>query len=316
MSGSAPSSAVPAPRRRHGFTLVELLVVIAIIGILVALLLPAVQSAREAARRMQCSNNLKQLMLGVHNYHSTANLVPISYSDASWGDDRSGHGWYHGLLPFFELQSLQDIIAYGEPMNHPDNITVSTHVIKTLLCPSQDNGSGTLEGFMRDMGIARAVTNYKAVAGGNWAWGLNVVAQEGGRWGGDTNGLDHGNGMICRNTEQLDSNYTRFEDITDGLSSTLAIGESVARWADHSGWFNYNQSTATCGIPLNFQVGVIDMEAQWTDWPNNYSFHSQHPGGAFFASADGGVHYINDGIDINLYRALATIDGGEVAQLP
>jgi len=297
--------------RRRGFTLVELLVVIAIIGILVSLLLPAVQSAREAARRMECTNNLKQLMLGVHNYHSTFGQFPISYSNADWGPNRSGHSWFHGMLPFWEKQALADIIQYGEPVSNPDNVRVSITVIGTLMCPTNDNGNGTLPGMRRDAGIPRAVTNYKAVAGGNWAWGDQVVSQPNGRWAGNTNGLDFGNGFICRNTLQFEGNNTRIGDITDGTSNTLAMGETVARWCDHSWWFNYNGSTATCGIPLNYRKGLVDLEAEWLDWPRNYSFYSQHPGGANFALADGSVHFINDGIDLTLYRTLATIDGGE-----
>ncbi len=300
---------------RRGFTLVELLVVIAIIGVLVALLLPAVQSARGAARRTQCTNNLKQLMLGVHNYHNNFGQVPVSYSNADWGANRTGHSWFNGLLPFFEQQALYDIIRYGEPVSHPDNVTVSTTVMNVLLCPSNDNGNGKLPGMRRDADIPRAVTNYKAVAGANWQWGDHTVSQPNGRWAGSSDGLDHGNGFICRNILQIDANSTRFGDVTDGLSNTFAIGETVARWCDHSWWFNYNGSTATCAIPLNYRKGIVDLEAQWLDWPRNYSFFSQHSGGAHFAFADGSVRFINDSIDLTIYRNFATIDGEEVTTL-
>jgi hypothetical protein len=165
----------------------------------------------------------------------------------------------------------------------------------------------------------RAVNNYKAVAGANWNWGDHTgVKQAGGRWANDADGLNRGNGIICRNELNNTANITTFGDIKDGTSNTLAVGEAVPAWCNHTWWYWFNGTTATCGVPLNYRKGnpTVKLEAQLTDWGRNYSFFSQHPGGAYFALADGSARFVADNIDINVYRAGATINGGESLQLP
>src|SRR4051812_45822194 len=121
-----------SPRPRPAFTLVELLVVIAIIGVLVALLLPAVQAAREAARRMQCSNNLRQLGLALHNYHDVNQSFPMNYRPVLGGT----YSWMQAILPLIEQQSLYSQITVGGTVALSNNTMVANTVIKTFRCPS------------------------------------------------------------------------------------------------------------------------------------------------------------------------------------
>lgn len=161
--------------------------------------------------------------------------------------------------------------------------------------------------------VGGAITNYKACAGGNWGWGDFVVAQTNVNPATDYDGLDHGNGIICRNWDGLRPNCNA--DVKDGLSNTFALGEAVAGWCAWTDWRWSNGSTATCGIPLNYRAGTMDLRPVWYDWSRNYSFFSMHPSGGNFALCDGGVRYINDSIDINVYRGLATIAAGETVGL-
>ncbi len=323
-------------RKRQAFTLVELLVVIAIIGILIALLLPAVQAAREAARRAHCTNNAKQLVLAMHNYHDNFKMFPINYSNytvaaVNWGDARTSqaHSWMQLILPYIEQQPVHDQIRFDEPLSHPDNEAVSLTVIPAFLCPSDRHGDGTLPGRANLPGGSpdpsrRAINNYKACAGSNWAWGdaacRHVWPTD--RWPNDGNGLDRGNGIICRNYNGDSMAWTRISDISDGTSSTFAVGEAVPAWCTHTWWWWFNGATATCGIPLNYKSQAIltdpnaTLENRAWDWPNNYSFMSRHPGGANFALCDGSVTFVGDTIDIMVYRHLADIDDRVPVQAP
>ena len=159
-----------------------------------------------------------------------------------------------------------------------------------------------------------AYTNYKACAGGNWGWGDFIVSQPAGRFANNTDGLDHGNGIICRTWGPTIT--TKLRDITDGLSHTFAAGESIPYWCGWTEWGWTNGSTATCGVPLNYQVGLIDLHAVWDDFSRNYSFFSNHPAGAGFALCDGSVLFISNEIDLNLYRGLATISSDEIVSPP
>jgi prepilin-type N-terminal cleavage/methylation domain-containing protein/prepilin-type processing-associated H-X9-DG protein len=317
-------------RKGQAFTLVELLVVIAIIGILIALLLPAVQAAREAARRSQCSNNCKQLALAMHNYNDVHKTFPYNYSgNGQYNNTNTGKSWIVGVLPFIEQQPLYDQIDWGQPVgdsgNPTPNTAVGATVIDTLLCPSDDNDEG-LMGTRANVGGSWAVNNYKACAGGNWGWGDNPTCRFSwpkGRWPNSTNGLDQGNGIICRNSGNSRENVTKFSHIRDGTSNTFALGEAVPAWCTHTWWWWFNGATATCGIPLNYESNAIranpatvTLETQWGDWGNNYSFFSRHPGGANFGICDGSVTFVSDTIDILVYRHLANMDDREPVQVP
>lgn len=312
--------------KRRAFTLVELLVVIAIIGILVALLLPAIQAAREAARRTKCVNNLKQLGTALHNYHDTYQCFPINYGgNGQYNNTNTGKSWLIGILPFIEQQQLYSEIDFtvrigdnAAAANRTVNTGVAEQPVKPFLCPSDGDSSDGIMGGRANVGGTWGVNNYKAVAGGNWAWGDHNVSQLTGKWSGSNNGLDQGNGIICRNGPNSRENYTRMAQITDGTSVTLAIGEAVPSWCQHTWWWWFNGATATCGIPLNYRIGYGDGQLKaWTsDWGRNYSFFSRHPGGGQFTLADASTRFVSDTIDITLYRELATINGSESVQVP
>ena len=336
----------------RGFTLVELLVVIAIIGILVALLLPAIQAAREAGRRISCGNNVKQLVLGIHDYHDVHGTFPLSYgnlvsSPDPWNIASEAKSWMLGVLPFIEQKPLYDRVlwtdnpgaspplfadvgpgrgAAGFPNPQYPNSIVADTVIKSYLCPSDgDNGRGRLGSRANAGDVTRAVNNYKACAGSNW-W-HDPIGQDSTEdwqpapfpgWG---DGLDWGNGIICRNVNDFAQCYHGLEFVSDGTSNTFAVGEAVPAWCTHSWWYWFNGSTATCGIPLNHKRpevlnGTNSME-QWAwYWPHNYSFHSRHPAGAQFGLCDGSVRFINDTIDFRTYKRLSTAAGGRPATVP
>lgn len=204
------------------------------------------------------------------------------------------------------------------------NTQVAQRVVEAFLCPSDGtNRKGLMDG-RANVGGAWAVNNYKAVAGGNWDWGDHVdTYQQNAKFNHPNdnnghNGLDRGNGFICRNAGNLANNYINMSSIIDGTSNTFAVGEAVPSWCNHTWWYWFNGSTATCGIPLNYRKGrgAGFLAINYTDWNRNYSFFSMHPGGAQFTMGDASTRFVNDSIDINLYRFLATISGGEPAQAP
>jgi prepilin-type N-terminal cleavage/methylation domain-containing protein/prepilin-type processing-associated H-X9-DG protein len=320
-----------ARRRYAAFTLVELLVVIAIIGILIALLLPAVQAAREAARRAQCANNLKQLGLALHNYHTAFRIFPINWGEGSItdGENTVGHSWLTLILPQIEQGTLHEQIKMGAPLGYQDssgtrsydNKAVAMTAVPAFMCPS-DTHDGVLDNQALMPGVEVGVTNYKACAGNNWEGegpGTNdfEFSWPAGRNANDTDGLDHGNGFTCRGLTRPQP--TRIRDIRDGTSNTLAIGEAVPEWCSFSAWYWYHGATATCAIPMNYKKSgpsgkSLDRDENAGDWAYNYSFMSRHPTGVNFCLGDGSVRFVADEIDDEVYRALATIDGGEIPE--
>ncbi|MEX2175353.1 MAG: DUF1559 domain-containing protein [Pirellulaceae bacterium] len=350
-------------RRSLGFTLVELLVVIAIIGVLVALLLPAVQAAREAARRSSCSNNLKQLAIGCHNYHDTTNNFPMNYGitpgNAHWNDPvNAAHrstSWMVQILPFIEQKPLYDMIDFNfdvrlDPRNgtsvnnpnNPSNAFVARTIVPAYVCPSDgfnNRGRLALRRANRSSGNPDpewGVNNYKGVCGSNWAWGTFQTANPPAgsnlpnfnitQWGINRDGLDAGNGIFFRGGRADINRHStrRMAEIVDGTSNTLMIGEAIPAWCTHTWWWWFNGTTATTGIPLNVKAQRpscltgnknADLLCARTDWPNNYSFMSLHPGGGQFALGDGSVRFVSETIDLTMYRSLGTMLGGETAQL-
>lgn len=325
---------------RNGFTLVELLVVIAIIGVLIALLLPAVQQAREAARRMSCSNNMKQLALACHNYHDTFGRFPLSYRNGGYDLNNKGTSWLRETLPFVEQSNLYDAIDsnYGvgnDPENtattwytnptQGSNAWVAQHAIDAFLCPSDglhDDGKRRSRANI-DGNAEMGVNNYKGVCGANWQWGTWIVnsgPHAVTSWGTTGNGLDQGNGIFYRGGSQPCK--TDMADIKDGTSNTYMIGEAIPAYCNHTWWWWFNGTTGTCAIPPNPQAQSsscqtgnrhADLLCAHGDWPNNYSFMSSHPGGLQFAYADGSVAFVAETIDITVYRNNATMAGGEVS---
>lgn len=296
-------------RSELGFTLVEMLVAIAIIGILIALLLPAVMQAREAARRVQCRNNLKQFGIALQAYHDSCHAFPINTSYThSVGPLSVTRSWMQCLLPQIEQRPLHDLIDPGKTIS--DNRPHAERPIAVFLCPSSaDPAQMPVRADVPDDWVL-AITNYKACAGSNWNWGNFVHASPTGRFAGSTDGLNQGNGLICEG--RAAPIVTRMNDVRDGSSNTFAVGETVGAWTKWAWWFSHNSVTGTCAIPLNYSVPGITREGNIIDWENNYGFMSRHTGGGQFAMVDGSVRFISENIDLTVYRGLATISGGEV----
>ncbi|MCA9195427.1 MAG: DUF1559 domain-containing protein [Planctomycetales bacterium] len=295
--------------KRYGFTLVELLVVIAIIGILVGLLLPAVQAAREAARRMQCSNNLKQLGLAALNYESAYKKMPPNHIWARQNGNNVANnanveawGWNVLLMPFMEQTNLYNQLRVSQ-MSLADllaGITVAERKamleqdIATFRCPS-------------DAAEAQA----KSARHWNGGWGARAGGHN--RWeSGLTNYITN---RGTRNQRQLvndthgmfmEMRSIKLGDITDGTSNTFSIGERDSRWGragtwpgvrnpNGSGMRGIYMNTATVRPPLN------STQPPYT-WSSNTvgagaGFSSLHTGGAQFVYVDGSVHFVTQNID-------------------
>jgi prepilin-type N-terminal cleavage/methylation domain-containing protein/prepilin-type processing-associated H-X9-DG protein len=302
--------------RRSAFTLIELLVVIAIIAILIGLLLPAVQKVREAAARMSCSSNMKQLGLAVHNYHDANNQLPTSAGPGYNYDPNSPNcwSWLARILPYIEQNALYQNCGIQNGATIASAGAWAATSVKTFQCPSDVNltqprtDSDHIGSSFNYGGPPLPVgqTSYKGVCGYNWEWG---------NWqyypNGNGNGLDAGNGIFFR------TDYTRpltLVKITDGTSNTFMVGEDVPSLNVHCSWVFFNDGTGTCAVPLNYGISPNTDPNGPTDWPNVYSFRSRHTSGANFTFGDGSVRFITNSIATGTYQAMSTYAGGEVFQ--
>lgn len=293
-------------RQRAAFTLVELLVVIAIIGILVGLLLPAVQAAREAARRMQCSNHMRQLGIAVHNYESAYKQLPAGWID-NFQSGEPGWGWCAALLPFMEASNLYNQIDFRIAIEEPIHDQVRITVLPTLICPS-DPGENLFEIAEGDgHGHGHPITSGPnmfvriddegdrlfMMAKSNYVGMFGTFELEDAPY--------NGNGMFAGNSR------IKFRDITDGLSNTLMIGERGSRL----GFSIWHGNIPEAAEPHARILGVADHA------PNDpvghfEDFSSFHTGGVNFMRADASVSFLPENIDELTYQAMATRNNGEV----
>ncbi|MGI6417931.1 MAG: DUF1559 domain-containing protein [Thermoguttaceae bacterium] len=312
------------PKRRPAFTLVELLVVIAIIGILIALLLPAVQAAREAARRSQCSNNLKQLGLALHNYHDTYQVLPLGVLQDNltleFGYPRLT--WTIHLYPFLEQQATYDQFDFKTPACTGDNAIYlcpqnagsvnapAAHVVPTLLCPSDARG----------INLRTRAPNYFAR----------------GNYGAFFGNLNKGATRVPTTTGHQPAafSYRRvtLAAILDGTSNTMAFGEMVrdpwedgfrgCYWMDFPGaaWiFTLNTPNSrvpdqirTSQCPAAYNRPELNMPCVGVNGSaESAASRSRHPGGVQVAMCDGSVQFIAETIGLTVWRALGSIEGKE-----
>ncbi len=309
--------------RSRGFTLVELLVVIAIIGILVGLLLPAVQSAREVARRMQCGNNLKQFGLAIHNYESSNKRLPAGRSPA-------GLSAHAQLLPYLEQNNVYGLVDFNVAYTHANNVAALAVNIPTFTCPSDP---------VTTVPIGWAGTNYRSNQG---AGILNALAPS---ISSDPNyGYPNPNGPFIPTT------YLRIGSITDGLSNTAAFSEhgkgdfsnAISSPSD-TFWPKTNPTTPDEAVRDCKAINPLDLQFQrnsnvgapWLQGSHTTSnyFHvappnsrscmfppgristtakSYHTGGVQVARCDGSVSFVGQSIDLSVWRSLGTCNEGEV----
>ncbi|MCA8997654.1 MAG: DUF1559 domain-containing protein [Planctomycetaceae bacterium] len=309
--------------RRSGFTLIELLVVIAIIGILVALLLPAVQSAREAARRANCRSHLKQFGLALHNYHDVYRQLPIGSGWAAPGRyafDAGSHrkgGIQVKLLPYLDqspfynqIDFRQDVVAQFE-----SDEEMRTRIIPVFLCPSDTHNGATV---WND--ISRAQCNYGPSQGAQLMESNNnsCTIFPGNHFG--TGGIRYGDsadssvisGLFGRSVWSA-----RIADITDGTSNTIAMGEIRVKCSDHPyslGWYATQTWLLSTSVPINYPTCPEEGEGNddipptdchsWSNWTTSQGFKSLHSGGANLLLADGSVHFISENIDFQIWQRL------------
>lgn len=309
----------PTPRRRAGFTLIELLVVIAIIAILISLLLPAVQQAREAARRTQCRSNLKQIGIALHNYQERTGVFPPGYLsnvDTSSGtatDSGPGWGWAAFLLPDVDQASLFNTLNFNVDITHSSNQKGRQTRLTVFICPSTPG---------QPVVNIQATDAYDSNANqlsSPPAWLPTTVAHA------SYVGVNGNSGVTSNQAMNdgafLENRCFRPGDFTDGLSNTFFVAErsvtmSLATWVGaitSAGVIDRrtNDPADTEGAAA-FVLGHCGPHA-----PNNPNvtdadpLSSEHTGGVFFLFGDGGVRFINSSIDLNVYDALATRANGD-----
>lgn len=282
---SRPPAALRPARTKSGFTLVELLVVIAVIGVLVALLLPAVSAAREAARRTSCSNNLRQLAIGLHSYATMLGSFPAGCVEPN----RKRIAWSVYLLPFIEYRNVYDRFDTSRPYTALESREATTTLIPVYLCPStarvdadrinHTSGDKNKNGAF-DQGDWMAMTDYGGL------FGIHLDPAE----------------PFIPNGVMIYDRAFRPRDITDGLSHTIVVAEDTGRgWKKHGEWAN--------GENIFLQEGPPNLT-------NNNEMFAEHPAGLNVALCDGSVRFLAETIDLDSLTALCTRDASDLIVIP
>lgn len=315
-------------RKRTAFTLIELLVVIAVTGVLIALLLPAVQAARESARRVDCQSRLRQIGLALHAYHNAhghfppGNVVASSDICRGWGIEgvdypsEDGANWAIHLLPYLEEGDLHDRYVYSTFNEAEANAAVTGAFVSVYVCPSDTEPRQPLvpaEGPAAAMalGVAYMPGSYRGVSG--TSDGLYFLdSSELGSYKAARRGALHAVGVRGFRQESL-------RTIVDGTSRTLAVGESTTRtnlsrrtfWAYSYGYFSLSAVTLQSRTLAGDYDQCVAAGGYAGSWPCRRGWGSFHPGIINFVACDGSVRAISNAVDMDVLAALATIEGGE-----
>ncbi|MCH2113395.1 MAG: DUF1559 domain-containing protein [Pirellulales bacterium] len=309
-----------------GFTLVELLVVIAIIGVLVALLLPAVQAAREAARRTQCNNKLRQLGLALHTYHGANRQLPYASTVSPFWKQGKTHLWTDFILPFVEQANVYDQLDFQRGnYQSPNREIFEGHKFTWLHCPSnpwagtmrtKTGGTWNLAGFY---GIETDASCYNVCAGPGakdliigdcTSQALAPICQV----SGDLD--DVASGTFTQDVPGmfgLRSIFTcRFSEVTDGLSNTMMLCERRPELSDLHGMIEWNFPGVPTSLKINSPlIREEETSATVAAWSTNSGMASLHPGGAHTCFGDGSVHFLSENIDFVLFNYLGNRHDGE-----
>ncbi len=301
-------------RKWAGFTLVELLVVIAIIGILLALLIPAVQSARESSRRTQCANNLRQIGIGLHNYEAARKRWPAGkkWSGPTSDPNSFAMAWCSFLLEYIEQNTLHDAMDLKKPFTDPKNLPVTTQIIPTYLCPStsQVEDHRTPDGHLFNLGgmpgEGLGCIDYMGISGPDKDAKHPITKQEYDR----QRGVLIGTKGLAKEDELIEPPPITSAKITDGLTHTLCVVECTGRGVSvDKGQIDALHGAWASGVNVtHIDDGVNEQVPKaWYD----ERMHSDHVGGANILLCDASVQFFSEDTHKKVIRWMASRDGDE-----